>query len=235
MEAASRALVQRRYFDCERLCVEALERSFIAADYERMARILLPLEEARRQKRDLAFDTRDVFVVDRVVPTGRNLRPGCYLVAPPRVGIDGRLLREAANKKKIPTIVVVREPESRDGMWPVVSIGPVTIRTKVPPPPSPPGPAHTSETNGRSHAKQGARVRERRRRRLLPRGSSLRTPSGSSGRPRRSGTRRWPARRRRRRLWRVSKRSSNVSRPIRIMRSCTRPSPRRAVRRRRCR
>ncbi len=131
MEAASRALVQRRYFDCERLCMEALERAFIAADYERMARILLPLEESRRQKRDLAFDTRAVHVVDRQAPTGRNLRPGCYLVAPPRVGIDGRLLREAANRKKVPTIIVVREPESRDGLWPVVSIGPVTIRTKV--------------------------------------------------------------------------------------------------------
>lgn len=145
MEAASRALVQRRYFDCERLCTEALERAFIAADYERMSRILLPLEEARRQKRDLAFDTGDVQVVDGVVPTGRNLRPGCYLVSPPRVGIDGRLLREAANKKKIPTIIVVREPESRDGMWPVVSIGPVTIRTKVDRPPQ------SLEANGKSN------------------------------------------------------------------------------------
>lgn len=134
MEAASRALVQRRYFDCERLCMEALERAFISADYERMSRIVLPLEESRRQKRDMAFDTRAVYVVDRVAPTGRNLRPGCYLVAPPRVGIDGRLLREAANKKKVPAIVVVREPASRDGLWPVVAIGPVTIRTKVGPP-----------------------------------------------------------------------------------------------------
>jgi hypothetical protein len=134
METASRALVQCRYHDCERLCVEALERAFVAADYERMARILLPLEEARRQKRCMAFDTRHVSIVDGSIPTGRNLKPGCYLVAPPRVGIDGRLLREAANKKKVPVIIVVREPESRDGKWPVVSIGPVTIRTKVDPP-----------------------------------------------------------------------------------------------------
>src|SRR5688572_26509938 len=150
MEAASRALVQRRYFDCERLCMEAMERAFIAADYERMARILLPLEEARRQKRDLAFDSREVHLVDRLVPTGRNLRPGCYLVAPPRVGIDGRLLREAANKKKVPAIVVVREPESRDGLWPVVSIGPVTIRTKVGPPEA------KMDTNG--HSQSGKRA-----------------------------------------------------------------------------
>lgn len=153
MEAASRALVQRRYFDCERLCVEALERAFIASDYERMSRILMPLEEARRQKRDLAFDTRAVYVVHHTIPTGRQLRPGCYLVTPPRVGIDGRLLREAANKKKIPVIVVVREPDSRDGKWPVVSIGPVTIRTKV-------EPAKASvNQNGRSHGGKRAPTR----------------------------------------------------------------------------
>lgn len=149
MESASRALVQRRYFDCERLCVEALERAFMASDYERMSRILMPLEESRRQKRDLAYDTRDVYVVSGDIPAGRSLRPGCYLVVPPRVGVDGRLLREAANKKKVPAIVVVREPASRDGLWPVVSIGPVTIRTKVVPPE-----ATASRPNGET-AKRG--------------------------------------------------------------------------------
>jgi hypothetical protein len=144
MDAASRALVERRYFDCERLCLEALERSFIAGDYERMARILLPLEEARRQKRDLAVDTGAVYAVTGEIPAGRALRPGCYLVSPPRVGVDGRLLREAANKRKVPVVIVVREPASRDGMWPVVAIGPVTIRTKVPPP----VPATVPTTNG---------------------------------------------------------------------------------------
>jgi hypothetical protein len=153
MEAASRALVQRRYFDCERLCVEAMERAYVASDYERMSRILMPLEEARRQKRDLALDTRAVYTVLGAIPAGRRLRPGCYLVAPPRVGIDGRLLREAANKKKVPVIVVVREPDSRDGKWPVVSIGPVTIRTKV-------DPAKASVTqNGRSNRGKRAATR----------------------------------------------------------------------------
>lgn len=135
MDKASQALVERRYFDCERLCVEALERAFVAADYERMSRILLPLEESRRQKRDLAVDAGTVYSVTGELPGNRSLRAGCYLVAPPRVGIDGRLLREAADRKKVPAVIVVREPASRDGMWPVVAIGPVTIRTKVPPPP----------------------------------------------------------------------------------------------------
>jgi hypothetical protein len=134
MEQASLALVERRYFDAERLAADALARAFTVLDYERMSRIVLPLEEARRHKRDAAVEAGHIAVVTEQVPTGRALRPGCYLVSPPRVGIDGRSLREAADKKKVPVIVVVREPTSRDGLWPVVALGPVTVRTKVPPP-----------------------------------------------------------------------------------------------------
>jgi hypothetical protein len=118
MEQASLALVERRYFDAERLAADALARAFTVLDYERMSRIVLPLEEARRHKRDAAVEAGHIAVVTEQVPTGRALRPGCYLVSPPRVGIDGRSLREAADKKKVPVIVVVRE----------------TVRTKVPPP-----------------------------------------------------------------------------------------------------
>jgi len=134
MEQASQALVERRYFDAERLAAEALARAFTVLDYERMARIVLPLEEARRQKRDAAAEAGYVGVVIDQLPVGRALKAGCYLVCPPRVGIDGRSLREAADKKKVAVIVVVREPTSRDGLWPVVALGPVTVRTKVPPP-----------------------------------------------------------------------------------------------------
>lgn len=137
MEEASRALVECRYFDAERLCDSALQRAFAAHDYDRMARILLPLEEARRQKRDLAFDANKVVVVHNALPTGRALTAGCYLVCPPRVGADGRALREAADRKKVPTIIVVREPTTRDGMWPIVALGPVTVRIRVKPPAAP--------------------------------------------------------------------------------------------------
>lgn len=131
MEKASRELVAGDYFAAERDCVSALDKAFIAGDYHRMARIILPLQEARRQKRDLAFDSGAVYLVTGEIPSGKSLRAGCYMVAPPRVGVDGRALREAADRKGVPVIVVVREPTTREGMWPIVMIGPVTIRTKV--------------------------------------------------------------------------------------------------------
>lgn len=137
MEQASSALVDRQYFDVERLCLSALRKSHRSGDYERLSRIILPLQEARRQIRDLAFDAGKagaVFVVDDHIPVGRALVAGCYLVQPPRVGVDGRILRETAAKRGIPTIVTVREPVTQDGLWPLVSVGPVTVRTKVAPP-----------------------------------------------------------------------------------------------------
>src|SRR5689334_10244420 len=57
MERASTALEAMRYFEAERLASTALRRAHAAADFERMARILLPLQEARRQKRQLAVDS----------------------------------------------------------------------------------------------------------------------------------------------------------------------------------
>lgn len=143
MEHASEALVARKYFEAEQLAAEALRRAYGLNDYDRIARIALPLQEARRQKRDLAFDAAQqgaVFLINGDMPDPETLAPGCYLVAPPRVGVDGRTLREAADHRRVPVIVVVREPTSREGLWPIVAVGPLTVRTKVPPP-EPPAPA----------------------------------------------------------------------------------------------
>jgi hypothetical protein len=134
MEQASRALVERDYFAAEKVAASALRRAHHEADYDRMARILLPLQEARRQKREIALETGRITIVEGEMPEGRGLVTGCYLVGPPRVGADGRMLREAADERGIAVFVLVREPASRDGLWPIVAVGPVTVRAKVPPP-----------------------------------------------------------------------------------------------------
>lgn len=140
MEEASADLGATLYFAAERKAAEALRMAHAAGDYDRMARILLPLQEARRQKRLLAIDAGAVHVLDRSPrleePEGGVeliIRPGCWLVAPPLVGADGRELRRRADDDEIPVLVVVREPETREGLWPIVMVGPSTIRTKVRP------------------------------------------------------------------------------------------------------
>ncbi|CAN5689728.1 hypothetical protein BH11PLA1_BH11PLA1_02680 [soil metagenome] len=134
MQEASLALVERRYFHCERLCVDALQQAHAAADYERMSRIVLPLQEARRQKRDMAVDAAErghVFILDAIPPLPGDIKPGMYFVQPPRVGLDGKLLREAADRGEIPILVIVREPTTLLGQCPIVALGPLTARVRI--------------------------------------------------------------------------------------------------------
>ncbi len=137
MEQASEALAQTDYFTCEEIALRALNLAFETKDFERMARIVLPLQEARRQKRLSALDTGRVIRLneaDQEALEAETIEPGCYLFEPLLVGADGRDLRERANLQRVPVLVIVREPRTRDGQWPIVMIGPQTVRVKVRPP-----------------------------------------------------------------------------------------------------
>ncbi|MFW5653540.1 MAG: hypothetical protein ACOC0P_05800 [Planctomycetota bacterium] len=135
MDEASEALVNRRYFDCERLANKALHDAWVAQEYELLARICMPLQEARRQRRLLAADSGQVVLLDSDLPSLKSkLSPGCYVIAPPNVGADARRLAEAAFEQQVPVIAFACEPVTQAGLLPLVVIGPTTIRTKVPSP-----------------------------------------------------------------------------------------------------
>lgn len=137
MEQVSTLLIQRQYFEAEKQAVIALRRALGIQDYDRTARICLPLQEARRQKREMAIDAGAVFLIDAEMPTAEMILPGCYLIAPPRVGVDGRLIREMGDERRVPIVTIVREPATREGMWPLVAVGPTTVRARVDPPRAP--------------------------------------------------------------------------------------------------
>lgn len=140
MDEASSALAQSRYCEAERLCVEALHGAHEALDYERMARILLPLQEARRLRRQAASDVKKAHRLasyadlEALLTGSKVIAPGCVLLEPPLVGADGRELRERAISEGAAVFVVVREPVTRAGEWPIVAVGPVTVRTRLEPP-----------------------------------------------------------------------------------------------------
>jgi hypothetical protein len=134
MEQASQALNETDYFAAERLAAEALAIAHAERDFDRMARIALPLQEARRQKRLTAADTGKVVRLSESIPDDEQTEPACYLIEPMLVGADARNLRDQADRLQIPTLVVCREPATREGNWPVVMIGPVTVRAYVTPP-----------------------------------------------------------------------------------------------------
>lgn len=135
MEHASVALVENRYFDAASIARRALLRSRQMFDFERMSRICLPLQEATRQIRMIAVDAaREVSLVMSAREVAGALRPGCVLLQPPLIGADARALRVAAERSKVPMVVLTREPLTRTGEWPIVGVARISVRARVSPP-----------------------------------------------------------------------------------------------------
>lgn len=135
MESAEKALRGSKWFEAERLAQRALELARAADDWALMARIVLPLQEARRQRLQSVLTPKAaVKFVEGEVPEDVAVTPGCYLVQPPAVGADARRMRLAALRQEVPVAVLCREPRTRMGLCPVVAIGMVTVRTRIVPP-----------------------------------------------------------------------------------------------------
>ncbi|MEM7229670.1 MAG: hypothetical protein AAF432_12735 [Planctomycetota bacterium] len=137
MERASQALASTQYFETERLALAALSMAHTAQDYERMARIVLPLLECRRHRYQQAFDIGTLTVLTDEEPINEEYiaEPGCFVIVPMLVGADGRRLRAAAFAQEKPLAVICREPTTRLGLIPVVAVGGgLSIRNHVEPP-----------------------------------------------------------------------------------------------------
>lgn len=140
MEKAQAALQRNAWFEAEHLACRGLEAARSHRDFGLMARIILPLQEARRLRLQAALDVaakRGVVVVDKPFAEEFRPEPGCYLIQPPMVGADARRLRLAALEQQVPVAVLCREPLTRARLCPIVAIGQLTIRTKVDPPKDP--------------------------------------------------------------------------------------------------
>lgn len=133
MEKASQALQNGQYFLCEKLASDSLRKALIRGDYHQIARIVLPLQEARRQLRLLAINSGRVTIIEELTAAViDSLQPGCYIIAPPGVGADSRHLIDMAQKAEVPVISFSIEPRTSTGLLPVVAVCSVIIRTKVP-------------------------------------------------------------------------------------------------------
>lgn len=138
MEEASRAILSTAYFDAETLCLKAMSRARASSDFDMMARIAMPLQEARRQRRHEAIDAGRVTTLRDL--TLRDSGPGCFLLEPPLVGADARVVRDLLFRRHVPALVLTREPVTSKGRWPIVGVGigqfqPVVARVQVAPPP----------------------------------------------------------------------------------------------------
>jgi hypothetical protein len=133
MERAEAALRRSQWFEAERIALKALELARREEDFAAMARIVLPLQEARRQRVQAAVTAakKKVRILDADITEEMPLSPGAYLVQPPTVGADARRLRLAALRREVPVAVMCREPRTQRGQCPVVAIGAITVRARI--------------------------------------------------------------------------------------------------------
>lgn len=122
MERASERLAAMRYLDCEALCRRALDLAREREDFDRYARILLPLQEARRQRRQIAVDAGVTVLAGPERSSAEQIldahRQGCLLlIAPPYSEADERAVRELAAERELYVEVLVLEPRRLRGMF----------------------------------------------------------------------------------------------------------------------
>lgn len=141
MERASEALGAGAYFDAHTLCGRALAKARAGNDFDRMARICLPMQEAARWIRQTAEEEGVKGVLSSSAELRKSPAAGCYLLRPPMVALDAATFRDSAWRRKVPVFIIAREPMTQAGEWPVAAVGPsklhgmLTVRTKVAPPP----------------------------------------------------------------------------------------------------
>lgn len=133
MQKAEEALKAARWFEAERLAQRAFELGHQAGDFGRMARILLPLQESRRQRMQLAAEATSLKWVEGEISEDHRVTAGMHMLQPPHVGADARRIRLAAIRRETPVLVLCREPTTRLGLIPIVAIGLVTVRARIEP------------------------------------------------------------------------------------------------------
>ncbi len=116
MEQATQRLMANDYLAAERLCMESLGLARKAGDYERYARILLPLQESRRQRRQIAADAGTFVLGEPKLPAEQVLdrHPvGCLmLLSPPYSQQDVQSLRQLARVKGLFIEVLAMDAEA---------------------------------------------------------------------------------------------------------------------------
>ncbi len=137
MEQASAALLAMDYLACESLCVQALRETRQAKDWPSYQRILLPLQESRRQRRMIAGDA-----AVRLGSTGvtleqlaQQVRVGCVVLTHPHSADDALALKDRAARERRCVEVLFADNVSSAVHWTLRSFeGPRALCTVDAPP-----------------------------------------------------------------------------------------------------
>lgn len=116
MERAGGMLLAMDYLGCEALCMQALGLARAAGDFDRYSRILLPLQESRRQRRQAAVDAGIHVISGARMEPAQILDPnptGCLmLTSPPYTPVDEQALRQLARQRGLMVEVLLMDGEA---------------------------------------------------------------------------------------------------------------------------
>ncbi|MCE9589664.1 MAG: hypothetical protein K8S99_03980 [Planctomycetes bacterium] len=138
MENASAALVKMDYLGCESLCLEALARARRERGWAYYTRILLPLQEARRQRRMIAAE--GVIRLGTATLTGapadwlRETPSGATVVTHPHTADTARALDELARAQRLHVEVLFADSDAA-ATWRLRSFRGPAVTREVPAPP----------------------------------------------------------------------------------------------------
>lgn len=125
MESASQALAELKYARCEVLCTDALTKARDASDWVMYQRVLLPLQEARRQRRQAALDgpillgTPKQF--DDHAQLLNDIEQGCIVLTWPYTASDATALNQLIRDKQLPIEVLFADNASDAETWRITS------------------------------------------------------------------------------------------------------------------
>ena len=139
LDLAKKASDAGRWFEAELMTLKLIEDARGAFDFDAMAAAVPVLRDARMARFEEAFRVADgtIQLLEESLEEEAVVTPGCWLIQPPLVAADGRSLRQLAIEQEVPVAALCREPLTQLGLQPIVSIGRITVRTKIDPPDQP--------------------------------------------------------------------------------------------------
>lgn len=140
MERASAALAGMDYLECEALCLQALALTRDQQRWADYARILMPLQESRRQRRIIAADGVIRLGTARLTtPTENWLRhlqaAGCIVVTQPHTAEDAHVLEGESKRLRQHVEVLFADNTSDAPMWRLRSFAGPSVSCVMPAPP----------------------------------------------------------------------------------------------------
>ncbi|MCC7205143.1 MAG: hypothetical protein IT441_08690 [Phycisphaeraceae bacterium] len=140
MESASVALARMDYLAAERLCLEALAAARDQRLWSDYARILLPLQECRRQRRIIAADgpirlgTSDLTPGSDPVAPMQGRSAGCILLTEPFTAAHALALHRHALAHHLHVEVLLARCDAGSARWQIESFHAPKVRVELPGP-----------------------------------------------------------------------------------------------------